>query len=60
MQIHTDVKQMTGGYKYAQILPDIDLIISAHCNESIKVAKDLLKNAARLKSCNKKVGANHK
>jgi len=31
--------------KYSHVLLDIDLIISAPCNESIKVVKDLSKNA---------------
>jgi len=38
------VKPIDGGYKYAQVLPDIELMISAPYNESIKVLKDLSKS----------------
>jgi len=43
------------GLKYAQILLDICLIISAPYNESITVLKDLSKSTAMLRSCNKKI-----
>lgn len=53
----TDVKPIDGGYKYAQVLPDIELMISAPYNESNIVVKDLLKSIVAFARCNKKVGA---